>query len=147
GAVESALSALSKELVGAVCASTAPAASTRAFACDARRCTFVSSAFEFGRPVGSAYGALCAKHRGGICAPTGWTVVDLRWGIAPRAPVQGGGNTTVRSMTTETIPMIEHDDWFVGIDWGYDAHHLCLVDAAGRLHGTRRVTHDAPAIA
>jgi len=74
--------------VGALYASTAPAASTRAFA----RVTYVSvftNDLQFGRPVESAYGALRDKRRGWICASTGSAVVELQWGIAPRAPVQG----------------------------------------------------------
>jgi hypothetical protein len=42
--------------------------------------------------------------------------------------------------------LTEHYDWFLGIDWGYDKHHICLVDAAGQLHGTRPVEHDAAAV-
>lgn len=107
---------------------------------------FITQRLQFGRPVGSAYGALCAKHLGWICAPTGWAVVELQWGIAPRAPVQGRADITGRPIATETITMTTHYDWFLGIDWGYDAHQICLVDAAGQLHDTRRVAHDAAAI-
>lgn len=42
--------------------------------------------------------------------------------------------------------MTEHYDWFLGIDWGYDAHQICLVDAAGQLYDTRRIEHDAGAV-
>jgi len=42
--------------------------------------------------------------------------------------------------------MTEHYDWFLGIDWGYNAHQICLMDAAGQRHDTRRVEHDAAAI-
>jgi transposase len=36
--------------------------------------------------------------------------------------------------------------WFIGIDWGYTAHQVCLVDATGQIHETRRVDHDIVAI-
>ena len=43
--------------------------------------------------------------------------------------------------------MDEPYPWFLGIDWGYHAHQLTVVDATGTRHGTRRVDHDAAAIA
>jgi len=36
--------------------------------------------------------------------------------------------------------------WFVGIDWGYQTHQICLVDAGGRVRDTRRVDHDRGAL-
>jgi hypothetical protein len=37
-------------------------------------------------------------------------------------------------------------DWFLGIDWGSEVHALCLVDATGRIRGTRTVAHTAVAV-
>lgn len=42
--------------------------------------------------------------------------------------------------------MIEHYSWFVGLDWGYETHQACLIDAAGRIRDTRRLAHDIAAI-
>jgi transposase len=39
--------------------------------------------------------------------------------------------------------MSDNFSWFVGIDWGTDEHHLCLVDATGQVRGTRAVAHTA----
>jgi len=36
--------------------------------------------------------------------------------------------------------------WYVGIDWGSEEHSVCLLDANGRVCGTRLVAHTAPAI-
>jgi transposase len=36
--------------------------------------------------------------------------------------------------------------WYLGIDWGSAAHHLCLVDATGHVCGTRVVVHTAVAV-
>jgi len=36
--------------------------------------------------------------------------------------------------------------WFLGIDWGSEAHALCLLDATGRIRGTRTVAHTAVAV-
>jgi transposase len=37
-------------------------------------------------------------------------------------------------------------EWFVGIDWGSAEHALCLLDATGRIRGTRTVAHTAIAV-
>ena len=37
--------------------------------------------------------------------------------------------------------------WYLGIDWGHEAHALCLVDRTGRVIGTRTVAHTAAAVA
>jgi transposase len=37
-------------------------------------------------------------------------------------------------------------EWFLGIDWGSEAHQFCLVDAAGRIHEERAVAHTAIAV-
>ena len=36
--------------------------------------------------------------------------------------------------------------WFLGMDWGGDVHHFCLVDAEGEIVGERPVPHTAAAI-
>ena len=36
--------------------------------------------------------------------------------------------------------------WYLGIDWGSEEHHLCLLDRTGQVCGTRPVAHMAPAI-
>lgn len=36
--------------------------------------------------------------------------------------------------------------WYVGIDWGSEEHHLCLLDRTGQVCGTRVVAHTAPAV-
>ena len=42
--------------------------------------------------------------------------------------------------------MSETFEWFVGIDWGSDAHALCLLNIAGEIVGTRTVAHTAEAV-
>jgi transposase len=37
-------------------------------------------------------------------------------------------------------------DWFLGLDWGSEAHELCLVDGAGQIRATRTVAHTAAAV-
>jgi transposase len=42
--------------------------------------------------------------------------------------------------------MTDHGRWFLGIDWGYETHQVCLVDATGVVHHTRRLDHDRAAL-
>ena len=37
--------------------------------------------------------------------------------------------------------MADEFEWFLGIDWGSEVHALCLLDATGRIRGTRTVAH------
>jgi len=37
-------------------------------------------------------------------------------------------------------------EWYLGIDWGNEAHQLCLVDASGRVCGERVVPHTVAAV-
>src|SRR6266581_4874797 len=36
--------------------------------------------------------------------------------------------------------------WYIGIDWGSEQHHLCLLDANGQVCGERTVAHTAEAV-
>jgi transposase len=36
--------------------------------------------------------------------------------------------------------------WLLGVDWGSEAHALCLLDAQGQIRGTRTVAHTAAAV-
>ena len=38
---------------------------------------------ELGHPVGSALSALRLERHAETCAPTGWTVSEIRWEVAP----------------------------------------------------------------
>ena len=42
--------------------------------------------------------------------------------------------------------MTDEFEWFLGIDWGSEVHALCLLDATGRIRGTRTVAHTVGAI-
>jgi len=41
---------------------------------------------------------------------------------------------------------VDEFTWYLGIDWGGEEHHLCLLDARGQVCGEQRVAHTAPAI-
>lgn len=42
--------------------------------------------------------------------------------------------------------MTERYAWFLGIDGGYEAHQICLMDATGQIVAERHVVHDAAAV-
>jgi transposase len=42
--------------------------------------------------------------------------------------------------------VVDEFEWFLGIDWGSEVHALCLLDATGRLCGTRTVAHTVGAV-
>jgi transposase len=42
--------------------------------------------------------------------------------------------------------MSDEFEWFLGIDWGSEVHAVCLLDATGRIRGTRTVAHTAVAV-
>jgi hypothetical protein len=52
--------------------------------------------------------------------------MQVRWGVAPRAPVAR---------------------WFVGIDWASETHQVCLVDAGGKIVGERGFPHGGAGLA
>lgn len=42
--------------------------------------------------------------------------------------------------------MTDTFEWFLGVDWGSETHALCLLDAQGRVRGTRTVAHTSQAV-
>ncbi|TPW01634.1 MAG: putative transposase for insertion sequence NGRIS-13h [Alphaproteobacteria bacterium] len=141
-AVENAVCAFSKELVDAVCASTAPAASTarggRMRSSRIRKST--SSAASSGAPWGP-------------CAPA--PGMDLR----PDEGVRDVDPVGSRAASASTGVMRPHGElsaqedialnperWFVGIDWAPHAHEVCILDGAGHVCERRQVDHTAPGL-
>jgi transposase len=53
---------------------------------------------------------------------------------------------TGRSNEEETRVNNNTYQWYVGIDWGHEVHHLCLLDASGLVRATRTVAHTAAAV-
>ena len=42
--------------------------------------------------------------------------------------------------------MTEPFAWYVGIDWGYEEHQVCVMDAARQIIHQRRVPHELTAL-
>jgi transposase len=74
-----------------------------------------------------------------------WTVSDIQWEVALRAPVQGRCELTERPGGKE-ISLSEDFAWYVGIDWGSEEHYVCVLDASGHVCGQHVVAHSADAI-
>ena len=75
------------------------------------------------------------------CASARWTVRDIQWEVAPRAPVQGRWDS--RPAGAEGGVPVTEDRWFLGVDWGSEQHQFCVIDAAGHIVGARAVAHRA----
>lgn len=43
--------------------------------------------------------------------------------------------------------MMDDIAWFVGIDWAHESHHVCLLDAGGRIVGERAFAHGGDGLA
>ena len=74
--------------------------------------------------------------------------MHIRWGAAPRAPVQGtirhrGGLAAKGSEGVVT----EDVEWLAGIDWASQTHQVCLVDAGGKIVGERGFAHGGAGLA
>jgi len=74
--------------------------------------------------------------------------MHIRWGVAPRAPVQGtirhrGGLAAKGSEGVVT----EDVEWFAGIDWASQTHQVCLVDAGGKIVGEHGFAHGGAGLA
>ena len=42
---------------------------------------------------------------------------------------------------------MERIEWFVGVDWGSEVHHVCIIDAEGRVQGERSFAHTGSGLA
>ena len=38
-------------------------------------------------------------------------------------------------------------EWFVGVDWGSEAHQVCIIDGEGSVRGERSFTHTGSGLA
>src|SRR5206468_2148925 len=56
------------------------------------------------------------------------------------ATSRGGGPASIHEHEEEMMSDAAAQ-WFVGIDWGSEQHHVCVVDARGTRVSTRVVAH------
>jgi transposase len=130
--VENALCAFSKELVDAIFASTAPAASADV------------NNRDLGHSVGSALAGLRLEAPAEDSHPDrmdrdGHPVGSRATSASTRGMQVTGGRVGGDAVT-------EPCRWFLGIDWGSEEHQFCLTDEAGRICDQRAVAHTTIAI-
>ena len=104
---------------------------------------------EWANRSGATVRPLRLEHLGGDPCPDRWP----RW-MPPvgssrlRAPVQGLASIAAARARDETgrsaKDMIE---WFVGVDWGSEAHQVCIIDGEGSVRGEHSFTHTGSGLA
>src|ERR1700758_530639 len=67
--------------------------------------------------------------------------MQVQWGVAPGAPVQGLIGIAVARAHSGGSVMSTDVRFFVGIDWASETHQVCLVAADGKIIGERAFAH------
>ena len=66
---------------------------------------------------------------------------------APRAPVQGSARVAAARPTERRLTMGGRQQWYAGVDWGSQSHHVVLTDGDGRKIGERSFKHGGEGLA
>jgi len=80
-------------------------------------------------------------------------VIDAPWGVraglvpAFRAPVQGSAKITVARLFEKGEAMTDQRQWYAGVDWASESHHVFLTDRDGRKIGERLFKHGGEGLA
>src|SRR5208337_3986389 len=89
----------------------------------------------------------CAVSTWGDARPGGLAAMQVQWGVAPGAPVQGLiGIAAARAKSGESI-MSNDVRFFGGIDWTSETHEVCRVAADGKIIGERAFAHGGAGLA
>src|SRR5271157_5217728 len=73
--------------------------------------------------------------------------MQVQWGVAPGAPVQGLIGIAVARVHSGGSVMSTDVRFFVGIDWASETHQVCLVAADGKIIGERAFAHGGAGLA
>src|SRR5271166_3039957 len=73
--------------------------------------------------------------------------MQVQWGVAPGAPVQGLIGIAVARAHSGGSVMSTDVRFFVGIDWASETHQVCLVAADGKIIGERAFAHGGAGLA
>src|SRR5208282_2759216 len=73
--------------------------------------------------------------------------MQVQWGVAPGAPVQGLIGIAVARARSGGSVMSTDVRFFVGIDWASETHQVCLVAADGKIIGERAFAHGGAGLA
>src|SRR4249920_841614 len=67
--------------------------------------------------------------------------------FAPSSASTGNGGRRGGSDLAEVMLMEEERNWFVGVDWASETHHIRLSDVRGRKVGERAFNHSGEGLA
>src|SRR5208283_2971839 len=73
--------------------------------------------------------------------------MQVQWGVAPGAPVQGLIGIAVARARSGGSVMSTDVRFFGGIDWASETHQVCLVAADGKIIGERAFAHGGAGLA
>jgi len=64
-----------------------------------------------------------------------------------RAPVQGSAKVAVARMREQGEGMTDQEQWYAGVDWASESHHVFLTDSGGQKIGERIFKHGGEGLA
>src|SRR5208283_4622806 len=73
--------------------------------------------------------------------------MQVQWGVAPGARVQGLIGIAVARVNSGGSVMSTDVRFFGGIDWASETHQVCLVAADGKIIGERAFAHGGAGLA
>src|SRR5271165_4120542 len=73
--------------------------------------------------------------------------MQVQWGVAPGAPVQGLIGIAVARVNSGGSVMSTDVRFFGGVDWASETHQVCLVAADGKIIGERAFAHGGAGLA
>src|SRR5208283_1315837 len=73
--------------------------------------------------------------------------MQVQWGVAPGAPVQGLIGIALALVNLGGSVMSTDVRFFGGIDWASETHQVCLVAADGKIIGERAFAHGGAGLA
>ena len=89
----------------------------------------------------------CGSNTWGGPVPRRTAVIDAPWGVRVfRAPVQGSAKIAV-ARCQRGMEWRMNANWYVGVDWASESHHVFLTDADGRKIGERVFKHGGEGLA
>ena len=89
----------------------------------------------------------CVSNTWGGPVPRRAAAVDARRESASSSASTGNGEHRGGSMPTGDFGMEDERNWFVGVDWASETHHVRLWDAKGRKVGERAFAHGGQGLA
>src|SRR5208337_4847104 len=77
--------------------------------------------------------------------PRGESAPDMQ--LAFRAPVQGSAEVAAARLFERGTRMANQEQWYAGVDWASESHHVLLTDGDGRKIGEKIFKHGGEGLA